>query len=127
MPPLHHEEIASPFIPEFVLPVQLSNSLLWKSPACDLAWAVFADAIAILQRGLRNPRQRGLRLYRETREWVLSDDEEQLYSFLRLCLLFQLDVDAVRAHLLPHAHQTAVMEREARRVRGRPRVVHHSL
>lgn len=69
------------------------------TPEQNLAAAVFGEVLEDLGRGPGTSREsRGL--YESTREWVRSDDASWPYSFVPLCDLFKLDIDATREALL---------------------------
>lgn len=69
------------------------------TPEQNLAAAVFGEAIEDLSKGPGTSKERRA-LYEATREWVRSDDTEWPYSFVSLCDVFRLDVQATRAALL---------------------------
>jgi hypothetical protein len=61
----------------------------------QLAAAVFASALVEVRDQAGAPRRR--QEVAETMEWILSDDVEWPYSFVRLCQLFDLEPEWVRA------------------------------
>ena len=77
-----------------LLPAQLPSATNW-SPEKRLAAAVLASALVEVRdhHGNRPHRRR----VAEALEWVRSDDTVWPFSFLRLCALFELDSDWVRA------------------------------
>lgn len=76
-----------------ITPAQLASTTNW-SPEKRLASAVLSAALLEIRTHAGDPRHR--RRIQEDLEWVFSDDREWPFSFLRLCDLFDLDVDWVR-------------------------------
>jgi len=72
---------------------QLPTPSKWTAEK-RLAAAVFASALVEVRDQAGVPRRR--HDVAETVEWVLSDDMEWPYSFLRLCQLFDLEPEWVR-------------------------------
>lgn len=77
-----------------MLPAQLPSATNW-SPEKKLTAAVLASALVEIRDhyGSRAHRHR----VAEALEWVQADDSAWPFSFLRLCALFELEVDWVRA------------------------------
>jgi hypothetical protein len=79
-----------------ILASQMPTSSEW-SPEKKLAAAVLASALSEIRE------RHGDRSYRrrvtEDLQWVFSDDLEWPFSFLRLCEVFALDPDYVRAQV----------------------------
>ena len=77
-----------------LLPAQLPSATHW-TPEKKLAAAVRASALVEIRDHHGNPAHR--RRVAEALEWVALDDSEWPYSFLRLCGLFDLEPQWVRA------------------------------
>ena len=72
---------------------QLPSASNW-TPEKRLAAAVLSAALVELRDQAGEPRRQ--QDVAETVEWIMSDDTEWPYSFLRLCELFDLQPDWVR-------------------------------
>jgi hypothetical protein len=79
---------------ETLLPAQLPSPSRWSAEK-RLAAAVLATALNDVQSSSPRPSHR--RRLDETVRWIHSDDAAWPVSFLRLCALFDLDPDWVRA------------------------------
>jgi hypothetical protein len=96
-----------------LLPEQMPAASAPWSPEKKLAAAVLASALTDIR--VYHGRRSRQRQVAEALEWVQSDDTAWPFSFLRLCALFGLDSDWVRAavngwtRMPPH-------EREPRRI-----------
>jgi hypothetical protein len=66
-----------------------------------LMLAVLEDALFILLAAARLPSQCRRARYRETVDWVLSDDRAWPFSFLRVCEALDVDPDRLRGELVP--------------------------
>jgi len=77
-----------------LLPAQLPSPSRWSADK-RLAAAVLATALKDVQpyHGRASHRRR----HDETMQWIHSDDTAWPFSFLRLCALFDLDAEWVRA------------------------------
>ncbi|HLK11345.1 MAG TPA: hypothetical protein VKW76_08185 [Candidatus Binatia bacterium] len=63
--------------------------------------AVLEDALFILLAAARLPSQCRRVRYRETLDWVLSDDRSWPFSFMRVCEALDVDADRLRGELAP--------------------------
>jgi hypothetical protein len=66
-----------------------------------LMLAVLEDALFILLAAARLPSQCRRARYRETLDWILSDDRTWPFSFLRVCEALDIDPDRLRGELAP--------------------------
>jgi hypothetical protein len=92
-----------------LLPAQLPSATNW-SPEKKLAAAVLASALVEIRDHHGSPAHR--RRVAEALEWVQSEDSEWPFTFLRLCALFDLEPEWVRASVqrwigTPHAARRA--------------------
>ena len=79
---------------------EFSRRVIRKAtPEMNLAAAIFGEAIEDISRGPGVSKE-SRRVYEETREWILSNDETYSHSFVSLCRLFEIDVDGAREALL---------------------------
>lgn len=90
-------------VPTTVLPVQFLD--LWSrsggvAPARRLAVAVLREALNDLTRYRFARRRRPQRLYSEAYAWVASDDRAWPFSFVNLCEVAGLSVEAIRRRAL---------------------------
>jgi hypothetical protein len=88
-------DVLGMFSPITLLPSQLRDRT-GDCPERRLVAAVMEDAIALIRRQAKGPdaaREAAL-------EWVRADDREWPFSFVNLCDVLRLDVDAVREALL---------------------------
>jgi hypothetical protein len=77
-----------PFEPETVLPSQLIDGGRFTAsgmPEKRLLLAVLEDAVITFQRYATSTKRRGQRLFRETEEWIVSDDVASACSFQNIC------------------------------------------
>jgi hypothetical protein len=82
-------------LPEQFFPEQQPN---W-SGELSLLWTVFADGIETFRKEVVLGREQG-EIYLETLEWVEATGLESIFSFDRLCELFNLNPVKVRRSLL---------------------------
>lgn len=68
-------------------------------PEEKLMFAVLNDAVEHLNQFHGDTSRRGRALYRATREWVLSRESEDLYSFENICETLKIDPDYLRRGL----------------------------
>jgi hypothetical protein len=89
--------------PEAILPAQLlANGRMDASavPEKRLLLAVLEEAVVTFQRYVTSSRRRGQRLFRESEEWIVSDDMSWPCSFRNVCDVLGFDVDYLRQGLL---------------------------
>jgi hypothetical protein len=86
--------------PDFVLPEQFfpEQQPNW-SGELSLLWTVFSDGIETFRKEVLLGRERS-EAYTETLEWIELTGQESIFSFDRLCELFQLNPVKVRCSLL---------------------------
>jgi hypothetical protein len=103
---VHHsavEEMASLFHPDSLLPVQYFENFRRKvqtEPEKRLMLAVLEDALACFQKHFTARGGRGLRLFRETEEWIFKADSNQPFSFTNICEVVGFDPAYIREGLL---------------------------
>jgi hypothetical protein len=88
------EETASPFQPDCLLPVQYFENFRRKvetEPEKRLMLAVLEDALACFQKHYSSRGGRGLRLFRETQEWIYGEDNGRPFSFTNICEVVAFD------------------------------------
>ena len=85
--------------PDFILPEQFFSEQQpnW-SGELSLLWTVFSDGIETFRKEVMLGRERS-EAYVETREWIEITGQESIFSFDRLCELFQLNPTKVRRSL----------------------------
>jgi hypothetical protein len=97
------DEMASLFQPDSLLPVQYFENFRRKvqtEPEKRLMLAVLEDALACFQKHFSSRGGRGLRLFRETEEWIFRGDISQPFSFTNICEVVGFDPEYVRQGLL---------------------------
>jgi hypothetical protein len=85
--------------PDFILPEQFfpEQQPNW-SGELSLLWTVFSDGIETFRKEVLLGRERS-EAYTETVEWIELTGQESIFSFDRLCELFQLNPVKVRSSL----------------------------
>lgn len=97
------EETATLFQPDSLLPVQYFENFQRKiqtEPEKRLMLAVLDEAVACFQKHFMSRGGRGLRLFRETEEWIFRGDSAQPFSFANICEVVGFDPQYVRQGLL---------------------------
>jgi hypothetical protein len=97
------EDMASLFQPDSLLPVQYFENFRRKvqtEPEKRLMLAVLEDALTGFQKHFSSRGGRGLRLFRETEEWIFRGDSSQPFSFTNICEVVGFDPEYVRQGLL---------------------------
>lgn len=97
------EETASLFQPDCLLPVQYFENFCRKvqtEPEKRLMLAVLDNALACFQKHFSSRGGRGLRLFRETEEWIFREDSGRPFSFSNICDVVGFDPQYVRRGLL---------------------------
>jgi hypothetical protein len=77
---------------------QLPSLSTW-SPEKKLAAASFTGALINIRDHMHSPNRRRRREVQEDIEWIASNDTSWPHAFLRMCELFSLDADWVRARV----------------------------
>ena len=97
------EEMASMFQPDSLLPVQYFENFRRKvqtEPEKRLLLAVLEDALACYQKHFSSRGGRGMRLFRETEEWIFREDSTRPFSFTNICEVVGFDPQYIRSGLL---------------------------
>jgi hypothetical protein len=85
-----------------LIPVQNSDPILVRlrlSGECQLLWAILEDAIECYFRYAGQPSVHAQQQFREAAEWIESDEEDWLCSFVNICRAFQIEPDYLRKKL----------------------------
>lgn len=96
------DEMASLFQPDSLLPVQYFENFRRKvqaEPEKRLMLAVLEDALTTYQKHFSSRGGRGLRLFRETQEWIFREDNGLPFSFSNICDVVGFDPDYIRQGL----------------------------
>jgi len=97
------DEMASMFQPDSLLPVQYFENFRHKvqtEPETRLLLAVLEDALASYQKHFSSRGGRGMRLFRETEEWIFREDSTRPFSFTNICEVVGFDPQYIRSGLL---------------------------
>jgi hypothetical protein len=76
-------------------------------PERILMLAVLEDAVACLQKYAPSSSGKGTRLFQETMDWLLTRDDDWLFSFDRVCEALGLDPGYVRRGLIQMVERLA--------------------
>lgn len=82
-----------------LVPVEENNPIAARvrmSGEFRLMWAVFEDGLDCYLRYANHSSPAMQELFREAREWIESDEEEWLFSFVNICQAFQIEPDYLR-------------------------------
>jgi hypothetical protein len=82
-----------------ILPSQHFMSRGKLIPERRLMVAVLQDAVECIAKHRFAKSGRRQRLFNEVRQWLLSEQADWPYSFVRICEVLDLDADAVRREL----------------------------
>ena len=85
-----------------VIPIQYSDPVavrLQESGEFRLLWAILEDAIECYFRYADQPSAQAQEQFREAAEWIGSEEEEWLCSFMSICRIFQIDPGYMRRGL----------------------------
>src|ERR1051325_1298591 len=94
------DEMASMFQPDSLLPVQYFENFRRKvqtEPEKRLLLAVLEDALACYQKHFSSRGGRGMRLFRETEEWIFREDSTRPFSFTNICEVVGFDPQYIRS------------------------------
>lgn len=97
------DEMASVFQPDSLLPIQYFENFRRKvqtEPEKRLLLAVLEDALACYQKHFSSRGGRGMRLFRETEEWIFREDSTRPFSFTNICEVVGFDPQYIRSGLL---------------------------
>ena len=92
-----------------LIPVQNNDPIaarLRMSGECQLLWAILEDAMECYLHYVNNPSVNAQQQFRDAEEWIDSDEEEWLCSFINICRAFQIEPDYLRKSL--HARVDAL-------------------
>jgi hypothetical protein len=93
------ERIGSLFQPDALLSHQYLDSFRRQisfEPEKQLMLALLEDAIKTFQDNRTASDSKKRRLFKETEEWIFSDDTDWVFSFVSVCSALGLDPDYVR-------------------------------
>jgi hypothetical protein len=96
------DEASHLFWPEVVTPAQFEALFRGVDKLCPeeaLMLAVLEDAVSHFQQYTFAENPAGRQLFRETEEWIWSDDETWPFSFVNICYVLGFDPDALRQGL----------------------------
>ena len=96
-------EMASLFQQDSLLTVQYFENFRGKvqtEPEKRLMLAVLEDALDCFQKHFSSRGGRGLRIFRETEEWIFREDGGRLFSFDNICEVVGFDSQYVRRQLV---------------------------
>jgi hypothetical protein len=125
------EKIISLFQPDPVISIQHLSTFRRNSylePEKELMLAVLEDAVACIQKYAPATNAKGKSLFRDTKNWILTDNDDWIFSFRNVCETLGLDPTFLRRALTQleqrrsHGHdepQTAKSYRPKRRARAR--------
>ena len=94
-----HEECQESLSLMDIVPVEDNNPIAARvrmSGEFRLMWAVLEDGLDCYLRYVNHPSPRMQEMFREAQEWIESDDEEWLFSFISICQAFQIEPDYLR-------------------------------
>jgi len=101
--PFVEEKLASLFQPDTLLPAEYLETTCRKAhlePEKKLMFAVLKDAIDCFQDNVLAHGRRKKRLFREAEEWILTEDEDWLFSFENICEVLGFNPRYVRQGLI---------------------------
>jgi hypothetical protein len=84
-----------------VLPTQFFRAPPATDPVKHLMAAVLEDALSCLQRDVSGARSRARRLHREAEAWLMSEADDDVFSFRNICDVLQLDMERLRRLVAP--------------------------
>jgi hypothetical protein len=96
-------QIYSIFHPDTIAPFQYFRVFCAKAqlmPEEKLMFAVLNDAIECLTKYRKGKSRRGRALYRDARDWILSKDHAQFFSFENICETLKIDPNYLHFGLL---------------------------
>ena len=97
-----HEEYQESLSLMDIVPVEDNNPIVARvrmSGEFRLMWAVLEDGFDCYLRYATHPSPRLQEMFREAEEWIDSDEEEWLFSFISICQAFQIEPDYLRKGL----------------------------
>jgi len=97
------EEMTTLFQPDSLLPVQYFENFRRKvqtEPEKRLLLAVLEDALAAYQKHFSSRGGRGMKLFRETEEWIFREDSTRPFCFTNICEVVGFDPQYIRSGLV---------------------------
>jgi hypothetical protein len=97
-----NSNVANLLEPDVLVPHDYLRTQLRSLPAEPeqvLLLAVLKDGIETFQRLLNAKTTAGKRQFRETEEWIWSDESDRVFSFIHVCEMLGLDPDYLRRGL----------------------------
>jgi hypothetical protein len=97
------DEATSLFQPDSLLPIEYFENFRGKvqtEPEKRLMLAVLEDALDCFQKHFSSRGGRGLRIFRETEEWIFREDSGRLFSFDNICEVVGFDPQYMRRQLV---------------------------
>lgn len=94
-----HEEYQEPISLMDLVPVEDNNPIAARvrmSGEFRLMWAVIEDGLDCYLRYANHPSPRMQEMFCEAKEWIESNEEEWLFSFVSICRAFQIEPDYLR-------------------------------
>jgi hypothetical protein len=88
-------------------------------PEKELMMAVLQDAVACFYKHRQSSDTKGKRLYSTTRDWILSESEDWLFSFKNVCEALGLAPRFVRRAIMQLEEQQCRPHEQSHRVRPR--------
>ncbi|MGH7846165.1 MAG: hypothetical protein ACREQW_13480, partial [Candidatus Binatia bacterium] len=126
------------FQPDILLPVQYQQSRRNRyllMPEQQLALAILEDAVACYRKHQFDQTAKGRALFVAAQEWVMSPDENRVFSFENICAVLDLDATYIRDGLgrcqarlpVPHKNKSSIYRLPRRpKAQGRPGSRAHS-
>jgi len=99
---VEQEEVQEKISLAEIIPVQYSDPVAVRIQASGefrLLWAIFDDAVDCYLRYWNRPSEQAQGLHRESVEWIESDEEEWLCSFISICRAFDIEPSYMRKGL----------------------------
>jgi hypothetical protein len=96
------EKIISLFEPDTLLSTQYFENLRSKTlvPERKLMLAVLQDAINCFQANVMAQSGRRKKLFKDTEDWIMAQDDNWIFSFVSICEILRLNPEYVRRGLL---------------------------
>jgi hypothetical protein len=97
-----HEEYHESLSLMDILPIEDDSQIAARvrvSGEFRLMWAVLEDGMECCLRYATHPSPRLQEMFREAKEWIDSDEEEWLFSFISICQACKIEPDYLRKRL----------------------------
>jgi len=82
-------------------------------PEKELMLAVLEDAVACIQKYAKSSDPKERRLFHDTRNWLLTEDDDWLFSFTSVCENLGLNPGSVRRSVARMERQCGISEKSA--------------